>query len=152
MPLILSLFSTGLADQNISALNVPLEKGRVDLCIKHINFSGASQRTCICLLSLESLMGMGPPQSSFPGGEEKWWVGQVDTFVPPLTQHRRRKQKSQLPAFPWGGKELMEAPRVSGQAAWWEFSLVGGQTMKNGRGAWFVSCSDTNTESIKVKN
>lgn len=65
----------------------------------------------------------------------------------PTSQQRVKKPGLQLPATPWGGKELVEAPRVSEKVGWWQYSAVHGQSVKNGGDTYFVKCTDTNVES-----
>jgi len=59
---------------------------------------------------------MGPIQSNHLGGEQRQQFELVSNSSPPIFQHRPSKPELQLPTFPWGEKELVEAPRISGQA------------------------------------
>lgn len=54
---------------------------------------------------------MGPVQSStWRSVEMEVWIGRHHSS--PLAQHRVSRQKQQLPASPWGGKGLVQAPRI----------------------------------------
>lgn len=73
-----------------------------------------------------------------------WAGGCTGSPTPGLAQGKWTK--TSVLAFPWEGKELVEAPRISDEDEWQESFLIQEQPIKIARGACFVSCTDTNTE------